>query len=286
MNQNRLTFLAVAAVGAVIVLANTLYVVGQQHQAIVLRLGEPVRTVNAPGAFDPGLKLKVPFVEKVVLFDRRNLGVEVSKLDEVLTADQQRLVVDAFVRYRITNPLRFYQSLRDETTADDRLQRLINSSLREALGRATTEEVIAKERDVLMRRVRDDLARRVAASRFGVEIVDFRIKRADLPQANQDAVYDRMKTQRQQIAAQERAKGNQQALEILGAATKEAETIRGQADAQRAEIFAESFGKDPGFASFYRSMQAYETSLGKGDTTLVLSPDSQFFRYFSGGPSR
>lgn len=286
MNQNRVILLAVIAVGVLFLLANTFYVVGQQRQAIVLRLGEPVRTVNAPDAFDPGLKLKVPFVERVVFFDRRNLGVEVSKLDEVLTADQQRLVVDAFVRYRITNPLRFYQSLRDETTANDRLQRLINSSLREALGSATTDAIIAKERGAIMLRVRDDLARRVAASRFGVEIVDLRIKRADLPAANQEAVFERMKTQRQQIAAQERARGNQQAREILGAATKEGDTIRGEADAERARIFASSFGQDPGFASFYRSMQAYEKSLGKGDATLVLSPDSQFFRYFSGGPSR
>jgi len=285
MNQNRLILLAVVAVGVIVLLANTFYVVGQSEQAIVLRLGDPVRTVNSPDAFDPGLKAKVPFLERRQIFDRRNLPVEISK-EEILTADQQRLEVDAFVRYRIADPLRFYKSVRDEATANDRLKRLINSSLREALGSATTDAIIAKERGVLMRKVRDDLARRVAASRFGVEIVDLRIKRADLPQANQNAVYDRMKTQRQQIAAEERAKGNQQALEILGAATKEGETIRGEADARRAEIFASSFGQDPAFASFYRSMQAYETSLGKGDTTLVLSPDSQFFRYFSGGPSR
>lgn len=285
MNQNRLIFLAVVAVGVVILLANTFYIVGQQEQAIVLRLGEPVRKLNDPDHFDPGLKLKVPFVEQVVRFDRRNVGVEASK-EEILTADQQRLVVDAFVRYRIADPLRFYQSVRNEDTAHDRLERLINSSLREALGSATTDAIIATQRGVIMHKIRDDLARRVAASRFGVEIVDLRIKRADLPDANREAVYERMKTQRQQIAAEIRAKGNQQALEIQGAATKEAETIRGDADAQRAQIFAESFGKDPGFASFYRSMQAYETSLGKGDATLVLSPDSQFFRYFSGGPSR
>jgi membrane protease subunit HflC len=157
--------------------------------------------------------------------------------------------------------------------------------LREALGSATTDAIIAKKRSALMLQVRDDLARRVAASRFGVEIVDLRIKRADLPAANQEAVYDRMKTQRQQIAAEIRAKGAQQALEIKGAATKEGETIRGEADAERARIFASSFGKDPGFASFYRSMQAYETSLGQGDATLVLSPDSEFFRYFSKGPA-
>jgi membrane protease subunit HflC len=285
MNQNRLILLAVVAVGVIVLLANTFYVVGQSEQAIVLRLGDPVRTVNSPDAFDPGLKAKVPFLERRQIFDRRNLPVEISK-EEILTADQQRLEVDAFVRYRIADPLRFYKSVRDEATANDRLKRLINSSLREALGSATTDAIIAKERGVLMRKVRDDLARRVAASRFGVEIVDLRIKRADLPQANQKAVYDRMKTQRQQIAAEERAKGNQQALEILGAATKEGETIRGEADAERARIFAASFGQDPAFASFYRSMQAYETSLGKGDATLVLSPDSQFFRYFSGGPSR
>ena len=285
MNQNRIFLITGIVIGVVILLANTLYIVGQQQQAIVLRLGEPVRTVNSPTTFDPGLKAKIPFVEQVVRFDRRNIGVEATK-EEILTADQQRLVVDAFVRYRIADPLRFYQSVRDEDTARDRLERLINSSLRQALGSATTDAIIAKERGVLMHRVRDDLARRVAASRFGVEIVDLRIKRADLPAANQEAVYERMKTQRQQIAAEIRAKGHQQALEIQGAATKEAETIRGEADAERARIFAASFGQDPGFASFYRSMQAYEKSLGQGDATLVLSPDSQFFRYFSGGPSR
>jgi membrane protease subunit HflC len=224
-------------------------------------------------------------VENVVKFDRRNIGVEASK-EEIIASNQERLVVDAFVRYRITNPLRFYQSVRNENGANNRLEGLINSSLRQALGTATTEDIISKERSLLMRRVRDDLSRRVAASQFGVEIVDLRIKRADLPTANQEAVYERMKTQRNQIAAETRAKGQQQALEILGAATKEGETIRGEADAERARIFASSFGQDAGFASFYRSMQAYETSMGQGDATLVLSPDSQFFRYFSGGPAR
>lgn len=285
MNQNRLVLIGVVVVGALILLANTFYIVGQGQQAIVLRLGEPVRTVNAPGAFDPGLKAKVPFLEKLVVFDRRNIGLEASK-EEILTSDQQRLVVDAFVRYRIKNPLLFYQAVRDEQTANDRLERVINSSLRQALGSATTEEIIATQRGVLMRRVRDDLSRRVAASKFGVEIVDLRIKRADLPAANQEAVYGRMKTQREQIAAEILAKGDQQALEIKGAATKEGETIRGEADAERARIFASSFGQDPGFASFYRSMHAYENSLGQGDATLVLSPDSQFFRYFSRGPGQ
>lgn len=285
MNQNRLMLIGAVVVGVLILLVNTFYVVDQTQQAIILRLGEPVRTINAPGAFDPGLKAKVPFLEKRVVFDRRNIGIDASK-EEILTSDQQRLVVDAFVRYRIQDPLRFYQSVRDEATANDRLKRLVNSSLRQALGSATTEEIIATERGLLMRRVRDDLARRVAASKFGVEIVDLRIKRADLPAANQEAVYGRMTTQREQIKAEILAKGDQQALEIKGLATKEGETIRGQADAERAKAFASSFGQDPAFASFYRSMQAYDTSLGQGDATLVLSPDSQFFRYFSGGPAR
>jgi membrane protease subunit HflC len=287
MTRNR-TFMiaAIAAVVAIIVLFNTVYVVGQTEQAIVLNLGDPVRVVHAPATDDPpGLKVKVPFVETVVKFDNRNLQFELPE-QEIVGSDQNRLVVDAFVRYRINDPLQFYRVLRSQDLAENQLHSMITSALREQMGSVTIEEIISSRRAALMTETRDEVARRAKAARFGIQVIDLRIKRADYPKANETAVFDRMKTARQQLAAQYRAKGQQQRLEIMGAATKQGEQIRGEADASRAKIFAESFGQDPSFAAFYRSMSAYEASMGQGDTTMVLSPDSEFFKYFSGGPGK
>jgi len=284
------------ATGLLIVLFNTLYVVDQREQAIVLRFGEPVRVINAPGHSESGLHMKQPFVEDVVRIDRRNLGQEVDQ-EEIIAADQRRLVVDAFIRYRIADPLQFYRTLRDDRIAADRIERLLNSSLRQVLGSANSQDIISGRRDELMRLARADVARRAAESRLGIQVIDLRIKRADLPAANQAAVFRRMQTSRQQQAAQIRAVGEQQKREIIASADKEvtitlatareeAGTTRGQGDAQRTKIFAEAYGKDPAFASFYRSMQAYDQALAQGDTTLVLSPDSDFFKYFQRGPGR
>jgi membrane protease subunit HflC len=284
MNRQRLIPLAVGAFLALIVLAQTLYVVDQRQQAIVLRFGEPVRVVNALGVNDPGLKLKVPFLENVVKFDKRNQSFE-TREEEIIAGNQERLVVDAFVRFRITDPLRFYTALRDERTAADRLERLVISSLRQTLGTAPSEDIVSRRRSQLTRAIRDDMARRVTASRMGVQIIDVRIKRADLPAANEAAVFERMKTARLQEAAEIRAIGEQQRRQIVADATRQAETIRGEGDAERAKTFASSFGRDPSFANFYRSMQAYEGSMGQGDTTMILSPDSEFFKYFERGPS-
>jgi membrane protease subunit HflC len=293
--RGRFAVWAIIAIGVLIVLANTLFVVDQRQQAIVLRLGEPVRVVHAPGQGGSGLNLKAPFVENVIKFDRRNLALEADQ-EEVIASDQQRLVVDAFLRYRISDPLQYYRTLRDERTAQDRLERLVNSSLRQVLGTATQAEIISGRRAELMQQSKRDVEQRAQASGLGIQVIDLRIKRADLPAAIQASVYRRMQTQRQQMAAQIRAVGEQQKREIiasadkevaitLAAAQEEGETTRGQGDAERTRIFAQSFGKDPGFAAFYRSMQAYEASLANGDTTLVLSPDSAFFRYFERGPS-
>jgi membrane protease subunit HflC len=261
-----------------ILLTNTVYQIDQREQALIVRFGDPVRVVERPG-----LNLKTPFIENVVRFDKRNIAIEAEQ-EEIIAANQERLVVDAFVRYRITDPRQFFRTLRDERTAADRLTRLVNSSLRQELGRASSEEIISGGRAALTRRTRDDMIRRASGSNLGVQIIDVRIKRADLPEANQKAVFERMQTARQQQAAELRAIGDQQRQEIIATATGEAETIRGEGDAKRAELFASSFGRDPNFAAFYRSMQAYEASLGQGDTTLVLSPDSAFFKYFQRGP--
>ncbi len=283
MTNQRLTLLGVIAAVLLIVLSQTVYIVGQTNQALVIRLGEVVRTVNASPDDGPGLKVKVPFLESRLLFDKRNQAIQVNR-QEILTANQERLMVDAFVRYRINDPVRFYTGLGDDRVAKDRLNSVINASLRQVLGSASSEDIISKRRAQLTGQVRENLSDRTTRSRLGLQVIDVRIRSADLPEANQEAVFDRMKTARQQEAARIRAEGAQRQREIVATATQEAETIRGEADAERAKIFAGSFGKDPSFAAYYRSLQAYDASLG-ADTTLVLSPDSAFFRYFSKGPT-
>lgn len=290
--QSRFIVMAVAALAMVILLANTVYVVDQRTQAVVLRFGLPVRTVNA-FEHDPGLKLKLPW-ETVLRLDRRNQPMEAEK-EEIIAADQERLDVEAFLRYRISDPIQFYRTLRDERTADDRLQRLVNSSVRQVLGSTSSQDIVSGRRAELMRIIRRDVAARAQHQRLGIEVIDVRIKRADLPQANQQAVYRRMQTSRQQQAAQIRAVGEQQKREIiagadrdvaitLATATEAAEKLRGEGEARRASLFAHSFGRDPAFAAFYRSLQAYDTALGQGDTTMVLSPQSEFFKVFENGP--
>ncbi|MDP3748887.1 MAG: protease modulator HflC [Phenylobacterium sp.] len=294
MNRS-LTVLGAIAFAVLITLSQTFFIVDQRKQAVIVRLGEPVRVINAPGSPAPGLKIKVPFAENVVLFEKRNLAIEAAQ-EEITASDQNRLVVDAFVRYRISNPLLYYRTLRDEQTASDRIERLVNSSLRQVLGSATAPEIISGRRGALMAQTKADVATRAKSSRLGIEIIDVRIKRADLPPQIQESVYRRMQTSRQQEAARIRSQGEQEKREIIAGADKEvaitlatarqeAETTRGEGDALRTRLFAQSYGKDPAFAAFYRSMQAYEASLGQGDTTMVLSPGSAFFKYFERGPN-
>lgn len=284
--------LAALAAAALFVVFNTVFIVGQTRQAVVLRFGEPVAVINAAGQ-SPGPQLKLPFVETVVQQDRRNQSLEVDR-EEIITSDQERLVVDAFVRYRISDPLSYFRTLRTERDAHDRLERMVNSSLRQVLGSATSSQIISGRRAQLTAITRNDLVNRVRAARYGVTIIDVRIIRADLPQANQQAVFDRMTTNLQQQAAQIRYDGDRQRREIVAnadrevtvieaEATAQAGTIRGEGDQQAAALYNASFGRDPGFAAFFRSMQAYETSLRDNSTTMVLSPDSEFFRYFERG---
>lgn len=285
------------ALAAVVLLFNTVFVVGQTRQAVVLRFGEPVAVINAAGR-TPGVQLKIPFIETVAQQDRRNQSLEVDR-EEIITSDQERLVVDAFVRYRISDPLSYFRTLRTERDANDRLERMVNSSLRQVLGSATSSQIISGRRAQLTAITRSDLVNRVRAARYGVTIIDVRIIRVDLPQANQQAVFDRMTTNLQQQAAQIRYDGDRQRREVVAnadrevtviqaEATAQAGAIRGQGDAQATALYNASFGRDPAFAAFFRSMQAYETSLRDDSTTMVLSPDSEFFRYFqrgSGGAS-
>jgi len=296
MTRNSLAALAVLFAVLAVLAANTFFVVSQTEQAIVLRFGQPVRVINAAGQDDPGLKLKAPFIENSILFDKRNQSLDVDR-DELIAADQQRLTVDAFLRYRIVDPLKYLTALHDEDTAHARLDPLVSSSLRQVLGTATSTDIISARRDQLMVQTRNEVAQEAATENLGIQVIDLRIKRADLPTANAEAVYKRMQTNYQQQAAKIRAIGEQQKRSIMAEADKEvtvtlaeaqqtAETTRGEGDAKRAVIFAQSFGRDPKFAAFYRSMAAYEASLGQGDTTMVLAPDSEFFKYFKNGPGK
>ena len=275
--------IAALLIVALIVAYSTLFTVYQTRQALVVRLGQPVHVVS-----EPGLNYKVPLVDSVIHIDKRILDLE-NPAQEVIAFDQKRLVVDAFARYRINDPLKFYQTVGTVEGANSRLSTLLNSALRRVLGEATLMQVVRDQREHLMARVREQLENEAAA--FGITIVDVRIRRADLPEENSLAVYERMKTERQQEATQIRAQGTQNAQEIrakanrdvtvlLAEARSKGEQTRGEGDAERNRIFAEAYGKDPDFFSFYRSMQAYETGMKPNDTRLLLKPDSDFFRYF------
>ena len=268
---------------ALIVAYGALFTVYQTRQALVVRLGQPVRVVT-----EPGLHSKIPLIDSVINIDKRILDLE-NPAQEVIASDQKRLVVDAFARYSIKDPLKFYQTVGTVDGANLQLSILLNSALRRVLGEATLTEVVRDQRETLMTRVREQLDNEAQA--YGISVVDVRIRRADLPEQNSQAVYQRMQTERQQEAAQIRAQGTQRAQEIrakadrdvtvlLAEAQSKGEQTRGEGDAERNRIFAEAYGRDPDFFSFYRSMQAYEAGLRSNDTRMLLKPDSEFFRYF------
>ncbi len=276
--------LAVLVAIAAVAVYGALFTVHQNQQALVLRLGEPVRVVT-----EPGLQFKYPLVDGVVYIDKRILDLE-NPAQEVIASDQKRLVVDAFARYKISDPLKFYQLLGTVDGANSRLTSILNSALRRVLGEASFIQVVRDERELLMSRIREQVNRE--GVNFGIIVVDVRIRRADLPDANSQAVFQRMQTERQREAAEIRAGGNQLAQTIrakadrdvtvtVAEATSRGEQTRGEGDAERNRIFADAYDKDRDFFGFYRSMQAYEAGLKHGDTRLLLSPDSDFFRYFN-----
>ena len=271
-------------IAVVIVLTlSAAFIVDQREQVLVLQFGDPKRVIR-----EPGLNFKIPFIQQVVRFDKRLLDYD-NAPDEVIAADQKRLVVDAFARYHIIDPLKFYQTVGSEALLRPRLGSAINSTLRQVLGTAPLQQVVSEKRGSLMLDIRN-IVRREALT-FGIQVEDVRIKRADLPDENSEAIYRRMQTERQQEAAELRAKGaeeaqkiraeaNRQKVVIVAEAERDSQILRGDGEGEMNRIFAEAFGRDPEFFSFYRSMQAYEAALGADDTTMVLSPDSDFFRYF------
>lgn len=279
-----LAFLFVLVLIAAAALYSSAFIVHQNEQALVLRFGKPVNVINSPG-----LNWKIPVVDTVDIFDKRILDLDASP-QEVTTLDPKRLVVDAFARYKIVDPLQFYQTLRYEGAVGSRLGPILESALRGVLGSVTLSDIVRDKREDLMGRIAQQVNQQ--AKPLGLEIVDVRIKRADLPEQNARTVFDQMKAEREREAAEFRSQGAAEANRIRATADREAtiikadatrkgEELRGQGDAERNRIFAEAYGKDADFFGFYRSMQAYEAALKAGDTRLVLSPDSPFFKYFN-----
>ena len=282
--KKNIGIIAVVLAGAAIVMTlSAAFIVDQREQALVLQFGDPKRVIQ-----EPGLNFKIPFIQQTVRFDKRLLDFD-NAPEEVIASDQKRLVVDAFARYHITDPLKFYQTVGTEMALSPRLGSVLNSTLRQVLGTVPLQQVVSEKRGALMLEIRDIV--RTEAARFGIRVEDVRIKRADLPAQNSEAIYRRMQTERQQEAAELRAKGaeeaqkiraeaNRQKVVIVAEAERDSQILRGDGEGQMNRIFAEAFGRDPEFFSFYRSMQAYEAALGTDDTTMVLSPDRDFFRYF------
>lgn len=255
---------------------NTFYVVRQDRQAIVLRFREYQTTINEQGADEPGLYMKVPFVDSVITYDRRNIGLTLGG-QVIVASDQEQLRVDAVVRWQIVDPRRFYQSAQTEDNGAQRLEVFAEAAIRRALGAATSNEIISGRRAELMQAIEADL-NRAAAAELGVRVIDVLIRQADLPDATRERVYVRMRSERAQVAGRLRAEGARDAAIIRATANQEAERLRGEGDAERARIFAQAYGRDAEFAAFYRSMRAYETAIDQG-TPIVVSPDSDFFRY-------
>jgi membrane protease subunit HflC len=288
MNRVALIAAAVVAVVVIFVVTSALFIVDPTEQAIVLQFGEFKRAVR-----DPGLHVKIPLFQNVVYYDRRVLDIE-PPTEEVIASDQKRLVVDSYARFRILDPLQFYKSVGTEAAARSRLNSIISASLRRVLGNVTLGSVLSDQRASIMKEATEEVKQQ--ASPLGIDVIDVRLRRADLPEENNQAIYARMQSERQREAQEFRAQGDEFAQRIRSVAERErtviiaeaqrqSQILRGEGEGDSVHIYADAFGKDKDFFSFYRSMQAYRDALGGSNTSLVLSPDSEFFRYFGNGGS-
>jgi len=279
--MKKITLPLIVALGALAFFS--IFIVKEVNQAIVLQFGDPKKII-----LKPGLNFKIPFIQNVVFLDKRILNLDTPP-EEVIASDQKRLIVDAFARFQIVDPLKFYISVGNERVARSRLSTIINSRLRSVLGQQELQTLLSKDRTKQMTLIQEGVNNE--AENFGIKIVDVRIKRADLPQANSEAIYRRMQTEREREAKEFRAKGAEMAVTITSTADKEvtvlladaekkSEIMKGEGDGERNKIFNAAFGQDPEFFAFYRAMQAYEKALIGGETSLILSPDSEFFKFF------
>jgi modulator of FtsH protease HflC len=287
MNNRLLAILGVVLVAVGILLTSSFFIVDQTEQALVLQLGEVRRVIR-----DPGLQMKRPFIENVVYYDKRVLDFEPPP-EEIIVSDQKRLVVDSYTRYKVTNPLLFYQTAGNEAGMRARLNALVNGSLRRVLGNVTLNDILSEKRAAIMRQIRDEVG--TEAKAFGITVVDVRLRRADLPIENSEAIYARMQSEREQQARQYRGEGAEAAQNvranaerertvILADAQRDAQRVRGDGDAKAVKIYGDAFGQDKQFFAFYRSLQAYREALNGRDTSFVLTPEGNFFKFFGGWP--
>ena len=283
MSKNKVVILGIILVVGAVILLQTLFTVHQTQQAIVLQFGEPKRVIRAPG-----LAWKIPFIQNVQYYDRRTLDLDPPQF-EVLLTDKKRINVDAFARYQIIDPLLYFQRVTTEATARDRLGKLINPALRAVIAKVSLKEVLSAKRSGLMELIQKQVEG--DAARLGMKVVDIRIGRTDLPDDTSKSVYDRMRTERERQAREARAEGKEIAQKIRAQADKErtvllanaerdAQIFRGQGEAERNNILGKAYGRDQEFFAFYKSLEQYQKALIGNDTTMVLSPDSEFFRYF------
>ena len=283
MGVTRILSLVVVAL-ILAAVSGSLFTVNQTQQALVLQFGEPKRTIQ-----EPGLAFKLPFIQDVTYYEKRVLSLIPQDAEEVILADQKRLQVDAYARYSIENPLLFYQTVRNERGARGRLEAIIDSSVRRALGRETLASILTGQRNDITRSIGEEVNASVAS--LGIKIIDVRLRRADYPTATSQNIFNRMKSEREREAKEFRATGEEEAQKIradaektrtviLSEAQRESQEIRGAGDSQAIQIYADSFGQDADFFAFYRSMEAYRKSMNNNGTSLVLSPDSSFFRFF------
>ena len=282
--MNRALILAVVAAVGIVVAASTLFTVHQTQQVLITQFGQPIRVINTPG-----LQVKLPFIQSVIAFDRRLLDYDAPG-EEVILGDQRRLIVDSFTRYRITDPLLYFQTVgATEAGIRARLNSIVQSSLRRVLGNEPLLSVLSTDRTRIMGTIRSQVNEE--ARRFGIEVTDVRIRRADLPDENTQAILNRMQSERERVAREARAEGAEVAAQVRARADRErtvliaeaqasADILRGQGENDAIRIFADAFQRDPQFFHFWRSMQAYREAFSEGDTRLLLSPDSEFFRFF------
>ena len=281
MNKTFITFFIIAITFLGL---NSLFTMDERQQGLVLQFGEPKRVIQSSG-----LHFKLPLIQNVVRYDVRILEYDLP-IEEVIAVDKKRMLIDSFTRFKITDPLEFYKTVGTESSVRNRLNSNVISSLRRVVGRVTLEELLSEERSNIMENIKVEVNNE--ASRFGIEVVDVRIRRADLPEANSQAIYERMISERVREAKEFRAKGSEIAQKIraeadkertviLAEATKKSEILRGEGESQSVNIYADAFQQDPEFYSFYRSMQAYGNVLGEDGTTMILSPDSEFLEFFN-----
>jgi membrane protease subunit HflC len=282
--NNRTKQILIVTTIAFILFASSIFTIDQRQQALILQFGEPIRVINTPG-----IKFKMPFIQNSVIFDKRIIDLVISE-QEVIASDQKRLIINAYAKYKIVDPLKFYTSVATQQGLSSKLSGIIDSSLRQVIGEATLLELLTENRTKIMQDIKDAVSK--SSEIFGIKIVDVRIMRADLPQENSDAIFARMQTEREKEAREIRANGAEEADRIraeadkqrtiiIAEAKKTSDLTRGEGDATSIKIFADSYGKDPDFADFYRSMSAYKEALKNDRTKMVISPDNEFFRYMN-----